>query len=162
MWKKRATVVTGATHRRRTWQSRCGWYRVVHSRCLFGPRKGRQAIADVFYATKLVVVSGSTCWEVISQHRKRGPAVRSCEQDARKNRDTTQVCDRCGERPPTHFEVQTLFESNAQLCGPCWHQLRRHRRCHRVSAGGSRSGTRRRIASSPGQLSFSFSHEVRD
>ena len=162
VWKKRATVVTGATHRRRVWESWCGWYRVVHSRCLYGPRKGRQAIPDVFYATKLVVVSGKTCWEVISEHRKRGPAARACEKDTEKGRDETQVCDHCGEQPPAHFNVQTLFESNSQLCGQCWNHFRRHRRSHRVSAGGLECGTRRRLSSSSDQLSFAFSRETQD
>lgn len=162
VWKKRARVVTGATHRRRIWESWCGWYRVVHSRCLYGPRKGRQAISDVFYAMKLVVVSQRICWEVISEHRKRGPAARACEKDAEKGRDETQVCDHCRERPPAHFNVQTLFESNSQLCGQCWNHFRRHRRSHRVLAGGLKSGTRWRLPFSPDQLSFVFSDETQD
>ncbi len=162
LWKKRATVIVGPTHRRRIWESRCGWYRVVHSRCLYGPRKGRQAIPDTCYATKLVVVSGRTCWEVISQHRERGPAIRACERDAKKSRDETQVCARCGERPPTHFQVRTLFGSNVQLCGPCWSHFRRHPRSQRFLPVRLKSGTRRRFPSSPDQLSFAFSHEISD
>lgn len=133
LWKQRAVVVTGPTHRRRIWESRCGWYRVVHSRCLYGPRRGKQAIPDVFYAMKLVVTSGRTCWEVISRHRQRGTAVRACEKDARKGRDPSQLCDRCGERPPAHFQVRTLFDPSAQFCEPCWkHFHRRPRRRGRL------------------------------
>ena len=160
-WKRRATVVVGSTHRRRVRESRCGWYRVVYSRCLYGPRKGRQAIPDVFYAMKLVVVSRTICWEVISEHRKRGPAFRACEKDAKKNRDETQVCDHCGERPPTQFEVQSLLESNLQLCRQCWNHLHRDRRSRRVLPGRLRSGTRRLRLSSD-QLTFAFGDETPD
>jgi len=161
-WNKRATVVIGSTHRRRIRESRCGWYRVVHSSCLYGPRKGRQAIPDVFYAMKLVVVSRRICWEVISEHRKRGPAFKACEKDAKRNRDETQVCDHCGQRPPAHFEVPTLFENNLQLCGQCWNRLHRHPRSRRVLPGRLKSGTRRRLPASPDQLSFAFGDETRE
>lgn len=161
-WKKRARVVAGATHRRRIWESRCSWYRVVHSRCLYGPRKGRQAIPDVFYAMKLVVVSGRICWETISQHRKRGPAARACEQDAKIDRDERQACDHCRERPPTHFAVQTLFESNTQLCRRCWTHFRRYRCSRRELPSRLHSGTGRKLPLSPGQLSFAFSDETED
>jgi hypothetical protein len=161
-WKKRATVVIGSTHRRRIRESRCGWYRVVHSRCLYGPRKGRQAIPDVFYAMKLVVISRRICWKVISEHRKQGPALRACEKDAKKNRDATQICDHCGERPPTHFEVRTLFENNTQLCRQCWNHLHRDSRSRRVLPGRLRSGTRRRLPLSSDQLSFAFGDETKE
>ena len=161
-WNKRATVVLGSTHGRRIRESHCGWYRVVHSRCLYGPRKGRQAIADVFYAMKLVVVSRRVCWEVISQHRKQGPAIRACEEDARKNRDETQACGHCGERPPTRFEVRTLFDSNTQLCQQCWNRGRGRPRSRRVLTGGLKPRTRRRLPLSSDQLSFAFSDEAQD
>ncbi len=162
LWKKRATVVVGSTHRRRIWETRCGWYRVVHSRCLYGPRKGRQAISDVYYATKLVVVSERTCWEVISQHRERSPAVRACEKDAKNYRDETQVCGRCGERPPTHFQVWTLFGGSVQLCRQCWNHFRRRPCSRRVLPVRLESRTRRSIPLSPDQLSFAFSPETSD
>ena len=156
VWKKRATVSVSATHRRRTWESRCGWYRIVHSRCLFGPRKGRQAIADVWYATKLVVESGSACWEVISRHRQRGPAVRACEKDAQEKRDQTQVCERCGERPPSHFGVRTLFGGDTQFCEPCWDLFCRRPRSPSTPPVRSRSVPLRKHPALPNQMSFNF------
>jgi hypothetical protein len=156
LWKQRAVVVTGPTHRRRIWLSRCGWYRVVHSRCLYGPRKGKQAIPDVFYAMKFVVTSGRSCWEVISQHRRRERAVLACEKDARKDRDESQVCDLCGKRPPAHFGVRTLLVSKAQLCGPCWKHLNRPPRSPRSSTRRPKSGGSRKCLASPNQLSLSF------
>jgi hypothetical protein len=160
LWKKRAKIVVGPTHRRRIWESGCGRYRVVHSRCLYGPRKGRQAIPDVWYAMKLATVSGRTCWEVISQHRGRGPAVRACEKDAKKNRDETHVCDRCGERPATCFAVRTLFSSNTQLCRLCWKHSRRRPRFGLGLAVRQNFGSRRRFRPSPDQLTFAFTHET--
>jgi hypothetical protein len=155
-WKKRATVAVGATHRRRTWESWCGWYRIVHSRCLYGPRKGRQSIADVWYATKLAVESGNVCWEVISRHRQRGPAVRACEKDARQERDETQVCDRCGERPPSHFGVPSLFDGKMQLCEPCWDLFRQRPRSPSIPPVRSRSVPARKHPVLPDQMSFDF------
>lgn len=162
VWKKRATIATGPTHRRRIWETRCGWYRVVHSRCLYGPRKGKEAIPDVFYAMKLVVLPGRTCWEKISEHRKRGPAAKACEKDARKGRDESQVCDRCGQRPPTHFGERSLLGGESQLCDLCWNHSRRRPRTRRTSTGEPKSATRRELPSSSNQLVFDFSDETRD
>jgi ribosomal protein L32 len=161
-WRKRATVVVGATHRRRTWESRCGWYRIVHSCCLYGPRKGRQAIPDAWYATKLVVESGGVCWEVISRHRQRGPAVRACEKDVLKKRDKTQVCNRCGERPPSHFGVRTLFGGNTRLCERCWNLYRRRPRSRGIPSARHRSLAGRKLPLSPDQMSFAFIHKSAD
>lgn len=159
LWPMRAKVVTGPTHRRRIRESRCGWYRVVHSRCLYGPRKGKQAIPDVWYAMKLVVVSGRTCWEIISQHRQQDPAVRACEKDSKKGRDETQACDRCGNRPPAHFEPRGLFAGKSQLCKQCWNYFRRHPHFGRALARKPGSGGRQRSRPSRGQLCFAFGHE---
>lgn len=161
LWKRRAMVVVGPTHRRRIWESWCGWYRVVHSRCLYGPRKGRQAIPDVYYATKLVVVPGKTCWDVLSRHRARGPAIRACERDANKGRDETQVCDRCGERPPVHFQVQTLFDRSVQLCDPCWNHFRRRPRSRQIVSARWKSKPRRSGPVPAEQLSFAFLDQPR-
>lgn len=159
-WKNRGKSVIGPTHRRRIRQSQCGWYRVVHSRCLYGPRKGRQAIPDSFYAMKLVVVSRRICWDVISEHRTPGPAFRACEKDAKNNRNALQTCSLCGERPPVRFEVPTLFDSGAQLCDECWKYLHRRPRPRRGSAEGAKPGNQRRLPSSSDQLKFLFCDEI--
>ena len=161
-WQKRARVVVGPTHRRRIWESRCGRYRVVHSRCLYGPRKGPQAIPDTWYAVKLVVVSGNVCWEVVSRHRKRGPAVRSCERDAKNVSGGAQVCDRCGLRVATHFGIRTLFDDEAGLCDRCWTHFCRYSRPSQMRAPRQASGTRRKPRPSPDQLAFAFIHETSD
>ena len=43
----------------------------------------------------LVVLSGKICWEKISEHRKRGPAVRACEKDATFLQRCEQAAERC-------------------------------------------------------------------
>ncbi len=161
-WEKRARVVVGPTHRRRIWESRCGRYRVVHSRCLYGPRKGPQAIPDTWYAMKLVVVSGNVCWEVVSRHRQRGPAVRSCERDAKNVSGGARFCDRCGLRVATHFGIRTLFDDEAGLCDRCWTHFCRYSRPSRTRMPGQASGTRRKPRPSPDQLAFAFSHDTSD
>ena len=66
--------------RRRTWNSRCGRFRVVHSRIRFGVRLPRpKRLPDVYYAQCRV---GAT-WQNISKHRKLGPAQASCAAQAR-------------------------------------------------------------------------------
>ena len=162
VWKKRATVVIEPTHRRRLWESWCGRYRVVHSRCLYGPRKGKQAIPDVWYATKLVVVSDNTCWEVISRHRQRGPAVRACEKDAKDASKGVPLCDRCGRRVATHLGIRTLFDRESKLCGGCCKHFRRYSRPAHLRVSRQDSPTRRRCPVSPDQLSFAFIQDGRD
>jgi hypothetical protein len=162
LWKERARLVLGPTHRRRIWDSRCGFYRVVHSRCLYGPRKGRQALPDVWYAMKLTVMSGRTSWEIISQHRRRGPAARACENNAKKDRHEALVCDRCGQRPAQRFGVRTLFGNNTQLCRRCWNHSCRRPRFGPSVAARQTFGARRRFRLSPAQLSLIFHHETSD
>ena len=78
---KRARRYTNATSRQRIWLSRCGLYRIVFSRGLFGPRRGRGAIRDVWRAE----VRDQWGWAVISSHRKWEPAFRACQSNAREN-----------------------------------------------------------------------------
>ncbi len=65
---------------RRVWEAIGGRYRVVQSRCRFGPRRGRQAIAEVWRAEELTEFG----WSVISRHRRGGPAFRACQQAAKQ------------------------------------------------------------------------------
>ena len=78
-FKKRAKIVTGDVSRRRTWETWCRRYRVVHSRCLFGPRHGPQSVPDVYYA----LVCERHQWHILSRHRRRDPAMRACQTHAR-------------------------------------------------------------------------------
>ncbi len=81
-WKSPRTTLTIAS-RQRLYESRCGRFRVVHSRCLFGPRKGPQAILDVWYACHLERINGRPVWSILSKHRKRAPAFAACEHASR-------------------------------------------------------------------------------
>jgi len=71
---------TTATSSRRIWLSRCGRFRVLHSRCLFGPRTGDDAIRDVFRAEVLDQFG----WDVISRHRTHARAIKACRRFARR------------------------------------------------------------------------------
>ena len=79
----RARRDTTATSRRRIWPSRCGRYRIVFARCKFGPRRGRQAIPDVWRAE----VHDRWGWAPMSGHRKREPAFRACQAAARNGQN---------------------------------------------------------------------------
>ncbi len=81
-WKSPRTLLTIAS-RQRLYESRCGRFRVVWSRCLFGPRKGPQAILDVWYACHLEHINGRPVWSILSKHRKRAPAFAACERHGR-------------------------------------------------------------------------------
>jgi hypothetical protein len=69
---RRARVQLTDCARRRIWLSRCGEYRVVESRSLFG-------LPTVYYAQ----IQQGGCWDVLSRHRKRGRAERACRAHAR-------------------------------------------------------------------------------
>ncbi len=77
---KRARRDQTVTSRRRIWLSRCGRYRIVFARCLFGPRRGSQAIHDVWRAE----VRDQWGWALLSGHRKWEPAFRACQSNARE------------------------------------------------------------------------------
>jgi hypothetical protein len=70
-WKARPRTEVTEVARRRIWESRCGQYRVVNSRSLYG-------LPDVFYAMRRM---GPSSWAIIRRHRKRRPAFLSCERD---------------------------------------------------------------------------------
>lgn len=68
----------------RIWEAAGGRYRVVCSRCRFGPRKGRQAIAEVWRAEELIEFGTARMWTIISRHRRDGPAFRACQNAAQE------------------------------------------------------------------------------
>jgi len=81
-FKKRAKKETTPAAERRIWESWCGNYRVVFSRCRFGPRKGRAAIRDEYRAEVRQQIDGRWCWAVISRHKKRERALEACKRNA--------------------------------------------------------------------------------
>jgi len=65
---------TTTTSRRRIWLAAGGLFRVVYSRCMFGPRRGPRAIPDVYRAER----RHGPGWDVISKHRTQSAAERAC------------------------------------------------------------------------------------
>jgi len=81
-WPRRARVEIRAEHRRRIWQSRCGRFRVVESRCLLG---GEHTYAVRYYALRLeILADGRPFWEKLSDHRKRACAFAACEKESQE------------------------------------------------------------------------------
>jgi len=83
LFARRAWRDQTLTADRKIWVSRCGRYRVVFSRCRYGPRTGRQAIADRYYAQ--VIDPNTGHWGIISQHRVEARAFDACRADAAKS-----------------------------------------------------------------------------
>lgn len=67
---------TTETSRRRIWPSRCGRFRVVEARSLYG-------LSTVFYAMERVDLPACT-WDILSRHRKRRPALAACQRRGRE------------------------------------------------------------------------------
>jgi hypothetical protein len=62
---------------RRTWDSRCGLYRVQESISRYG-------LPTVYYA--LQKDKGTDCFFILSRHRKRKPAEDACEKASHQRR----------------------------------------------------------------------------
>lgn len=77
------------TSRRRIWLAAGGLFRVVHSRCLFGPRRGWQAIPDVYRAE----FRRGPGWDVISKHRTQAAAERACRRVAGAKHEVSSRLD---------------------------------------------------------------------
>lgn len=81
-WKKRCKYATNSDlFRHRIWESRCGHYRVVESKWL-----GSCHYPTRYYACVLIDTATGPIWDMISRHRKRGPAVEAAEKHARSNK----------------------------------------------------------------------------
>ena len=79
VWKSRCRRETNLVAHRRIWESRCGRYRVVHWRSLFG-------LPDVFYAMRRMAPAS---WAILRRHRERRPAMQTCERDCQCAVSTT-------------------------------------------------------------------------
>jgi len=81
IWPRRARVDVHNDHRRRIWQSRCGRFRVVESRCLLGAN----TYAVHYYALRLEILpDGRPFWAKLSDHRKKARAFAACENEAQQ------------------------------------------------------------------------------
>lgn len=73
-WPARPRREETAVARRWLWTSRCGRYRVVHTRYTLG------GLPDLWYAMS----RDGGCWDILSRHRKRHAAFAACERAARE------------------------------------------------------------------------------
>lgn len=67
------------TDRRRIWTSRCGQYRIVENRSLFG-------LPTVWHAQVRVQESWGWCWDLLGRHRTRKAAERRIRQHLRQSK----------------------------------------------------------------------------
>ena len=81
-WKTRAKKDQTTCADRKTWESRCGLYKVVFSQIRFGRGLGPKSIPDTYYAMSRKTKDGF--FSIISKHRKKNPAIQSCEKLAKK------------------------------------------------------------------------------
>jgi len=89
IFPKRCRRDTTETSRRRIWLAAGGMFRVVYSRCIFGPRRGRQAIPDVYRAER----RKGPGWDVISKHRTYPAAERACRRAAAEKQEVAPSLD---------------------------------------------------------------------
>lgn len=81
-WKTRCKKDQTVCADRKTWESRCGLYKVVFSQIRFGRDLGPKSIPDVYYAMSRKTTEG--IFDIISKHRKKNPAIQACEKLAKK------------------------------------------------------------------------------
>ncbi len=77
-WKKRCKIKDTEISRHRIWETRCGTYKVVHSHITLGNGE----LPDKYYAIKIETKEdGRKSETIIGSHRKKNPAVLTCEKD---------------------------------------------------------------------------------
>ena len=77
IWKKRCRKDQTMAADRKIWETKCIRYRV----CFSHIRYGLGEIPDCYYAEESYTNSDDKiCWRLISKHRKKLPAHKSCEK----------------------------------------------------------------------------------
>ena len=81
IWKKRCKKDRTEVSDRRIWESKCNRYKVIHSHIFLGSGE----IPDTYYAIAIGGRDSETFSErIISRHRKKNPAIKSCENNFKK------------------------------------------------------------------------------
>jgi len=94
-WKKRCRKDQTEVSDRKIWETKCGKYRVSFSHI----RYGEGCIPDRFFAEESYVgESDRLCWTVISQHRKKNPAIAACERRAKERKNAAAKLERMGKK----------------------------------------------------------------
>lgn len=79
VWKKRCKKDRTDVSDRKIWESKCNRYKVIHSHIFLGGG----VMPDTFYA---IILEGENRVErIISKHRKKNPAIKSCENHYKKS-----------------------------------------------------------------------------
>jgi hypothetical protein len=84
VWKKRCKKDRTDVSDRRIWESKCNCYKVIHSHIFLG----NGAMPDAYYAIVIEEFQGRNSKtfseRIISRHRKKNPAIKSCENHFKK------------------------------------------------------------------------------
>lgn len=85
VWKKRCKKDRTDVSDRKIWESKCNRYKVIHSHIFLG----NGAMPDTFYAIVIEEHQGvdrvTFSEKIISRHRKKNPAIKSCENHFKKS-----------------------------------------------------------------------------
>lgn len=81
-WNKRAKRDETQVSERRTWNTRCGHYKVVETNIKYGrssDRHGNYNGYPVYHLAMRLTDPEKDIWQIISEHRTRVAAVKQCE-----------------------------------------------------------------------------------
>ena len=79
-WKKRCKKDTTLVSDRKIWETKCGSYKVVFSHITLGNGE----ISDTYYAIFINNQENNRTETIVSRHRKKNPAIKSCETHFKK------------------------------------------------------------------------------
>lgn len=81
-WKKRCKKRETEVSHHRIWETRCGNYKIVHSHIILGNNE----LPDKYHAIKVEIQNGNKFEIILSTHRKKNPAIKSCEKNHKLER----------------------------------------------------------------------------
>jgi hypothetical protein len=85
---KRAVKSESLVAERKTWESRCGRYRVMESHIPLAYDKYK-AGKHLGYADRYYALHFTHTWDILDIYYKRGPAERACEKHDKDRRGTS-------------------------------------------------------------------------
>lgn len=84
-WKKRRKIEETSIAKHLTRESVCGNYRVIEWQGLLPSTKDEKR----FYAMTSRVSGEKVFWDILSEHKKQGPATEACNKHARERAKAT-------------------------------------------------------------------------
>lgn len=81
-WKKRCKTDSTLISDRKIWETKCGSYKIVFSHI----NLGNGTLPDTYYAIYIEQRGENRIESIIGRHRKKNPAIISCESHAKKRK----------------------------------------------------------------------------